>query len=179
MNAAQSPFGSLNPVPAAEHPELVAPSVAAALPFVPECLVAPIDPAFADTEALCAEYDLPLAWSVNAVVVKGVRAGVEKFVVCMTPAHKRVDVNNVVRRRLDARKASFAPMDQAVALTGMEYGGITPVGVPAEWPIWVDPDAVEIAWACIGSGIRGSKLFLPGRALLDLPNAEAVDGLAR
>ncbi len=172
-------FGRLSPVPAADHPELVAPSVAAALTFVPDALVAPIDPAFADTEALCAEYGTPLEASINAVVVKGVRAGVERYCVCMTPAHQRVDVNGLVRRRLDARKASFAPMDEAVTLTGMEYGGITPVGVPADWPIWVDPDAVAVEWACIGSGIRGSKLFIPGRAFLDLPNAEAVEGLAR
>ena len=171
-------FGRLAPVPAAAHPGLVAGPVAAALGHLPDALVAPIDPDFADTEALCAEYGLPLHTSVNAVVVKGVRAGVERFVVCMTPATKRVDVNNVVRRRLDARKASFAPMDEAVALTGMEYGGITPVGVPADWPIWVDPDAVALDWACIGSGVRGSKLFIPGRAFLDLPNAEAVEGLA-
>ena len=172
-------FGRLAPLPAAEHPELVAPPVAEGLRHVPDALVAAIDPAFADTEALCAEYGLPLEWSVNAVVVRGVRAGVERYVVCMTPAHKRVDVNNVVRRRLDARKASFAPMDDAVALTGMEYGGITPVGVPSGWPIWIDPDALAVEWACIGSGIRGSKLFIPGTSFLDLPDAEAVDGLAR
>ena len=172
-------FGRLHAQPAAEHPELVAPPVAAALRYVPDALVAEIDPAFADTDALCAEYGLPLEWSVNAVVVKGVRAGVEKYVVCMTPAHQRVDVNNVVRRRLDARKASFAPMDEAVSLTGMEYGGITPMGVPVDWPIWVDPDALAIEWACIGSGVRGSKLFIPGRAFLDLPSAEVVEGLSR
>lgn len=174
-----NPFGSLRPVPAAEHADLVAPPVAAALRSVPEALVAPIDPAFADTEALCAHYGTPPAASVNAVVVKGVRAGVERYVVCLTPATKRVDVNNVVRRRLGARRASFAPMDEAVALSGMEYGAITPVGVPAEWPVWVDPDAVALEWACIGSGVRGSKLFVPGRAFLALPNAEAVEGLSR
>ena len=97
----------------------------------------------------------------------------------MAPATQRVDVNNVVRRRLGVRKASFAPMEEAVERTGMEYGGITPVGVPADWPIWVAPDAVDTDWVCIGSGVRGSKLFLPGRALLDLPGAEVVEGLAR
>lgn len=174
-----SAFGTLMPLPAAEHPELLAPPVAAAIAAIPDALVAAIDPAYADTEALCAHYGTPPEWSINAVVVKGVRAGVERFAVCMTPATKRVDVNNVVRRRLEARKASFAPMAEAVELTGMEYGGIAPVGVPAGWPVWVDPDAVAVEWACIGSGIRGSKLFIPGRAFLDLPDAEAVAGLAR
>jgi prolyl-tRNA editing enzyme YbaK/EbsC (Cys-tRNA(Pro) deacylase) len=90
-----------------------------------------------------------------------------------------VDVNNVVRRRLDVRKASFAPMDLAVAESGMEYGGITPVGLPASWPVWVDAAVADTELICIGSGIRGSKLLLPGASLLKLPGAERVDGLAR
>lgn len=173
-------FGRLRPVPAAEHPELLAPSVAAAVrdPGL-RAYAAPIDPQFADTEALCAEYGIPLEACVNAVVVRGTRAGVDKHAVCMTPADRRVDVNGLVRRKLDARKASFAPMDFAVEATGMEYGGITPVGAPPEWPIWVDTVAADADWVCIGSGIRGSKLFLPGASLLSLPGAEAVEGLAR
>ena len=97
----------------------------------------------------------------------------------MTLAHRRVDVNNVVRKRLGARKASFAPMEYAVEASGMEYGGITPVGVPAEWPIWVDEAVADREWVCIGSGIRGSKLFVPTAELLRLPGAERVEGLAR
>jgi hypothetical protein len=31
----------------------------------------------------------------------------------------------------------------------------------------------------VGSGIRGSKLFLRGSALAALPNAEVIEGLAR
>jgi prolyl-tRNA editing enzyme YbaK/EbsC (Cys-tRNA(Pro) deacylase) len=42
----------------------------------------------------------------------------------------RADVNGVIRRELDVRKCSFAPMGEAVALTSMEYGGITPIGLP-------------------------------------------------
>jgi prolyl-tRNA editing enzyme YbaK/EbsC (Cys-tRNA(Pro) deacylase) len=85
----------------------------------------------------------------------------------------------VVRRRLDARKASFAATDVAVAETGMEYGGITPLGVPVEWPVLVDGAVARTTAVVIGSGIRGSKLLLPGAALLDLPGAELIDGLAR
>ena len=117
--------------------------------------------------------------SANAVIVRGTRAGVEKHACCMTLAHRRIDVNNVVRRRLDARKASFAPIDYAVQATGMEYGGINPVGLPADWPIWVDGAVAERDWVCIGSGVRHSKLFVPVSGLLGLPGAERVDDLAR
>lgn len=173
-------FGRLTPLPAREHPELLAEPVARALvEHAPGALVAPIDPQFADTEQLCAEYGVPMTASANAVVVRGTRAGVEKHAVCMTLAHRRIDVNGLVRRRLDARKASFAPMDYAVQATGMEYGGITPVGVPDDWPIWVDAAVADADWLCIGSGIRGSKLFLTSAELLGLPNAERIENLAR
>ena len=112
-------FGTLDAQPASARPDLLAPPVAAAIHLIPDALVAEIDPAYADTEQLCAHYGVPMDASANAVIVRGTRAGVEKHACCMTLAHRRIDVNNVVRRRLDARKASFAPMDYAVEATGM------------------------------------------------------------
>ena len=173
-------FGKLAPVPALERPDLLPASVQAAVrSFVPEAQVFEIDPDHADTETLCAVYGLPMEAMANAVLVLGRRGEAEKRACCMTLAHRRVDVNTVVRRRMDVRKASFAPIDLAVAESGMEYGGITPVGLPASWPVWVDGAVADTELVCIGSGIRGSKLLLPGASLLRLPGAERVDGLAR
>jgi prolyl-tRNA editing enzyme YbaK/EbsC (Cys-tRNA(Pro) deacylase) len=87
-------------------------------------------------------------------------------------------VNNVVRKLLDVRKASFAPMAEAVELTGMEYGGITPIGLPPQWPVLVDARVAATERVIIGSGIRGSKIELPGAALGKLPSAQVIEGLA-
>lgn len=153
--------------------------MAAVLEYVPSAEVFEVDPAHADTETLCRVHGLPMEVMANAVLVLGRRAGEDRMACCMTLAHRRVDVNNVVRRRLDVRKASFAPMELAVAASGMEYGGITPVGLPGDWPVWVDAAVADTELVCIGAGIRGAKLVLPGRALLDLPGAERVEDLAR
>ncbi|MDH6228051.1 prolyl-tRNA editing enzyme YbaK/EbsC (Cys-tRNA(Pro) deacylase) [Streptomyces sp. MJP52] len=83
----------------------------------------------------------------------------------------------MVRRRLGARKASFAPMETATGLTGMEYGGITPVGLPAGWPLLVDPAVVALPYVLVGSGRRRGKLLVPGEAFVRLPGAEVVEGL--
>lgn len=139
---------------------------------------APIDPELADTAAFCERYGVNLADSANCVVIAGRRGGQTGYAACMVLATTRADVNGVVRRRLDARKASFAPMDEAVALTGMEYGGITPIGLPADWPVLVDRAVLDREVVVIGSGLRRSKLALPAAALADLPTAEVVDGLA-
>jgi prolyl-tRNA editing enzyme YbaK/EbsC (Cys-tRNA(Pro) deacylase) len=167
--------------PALERPELLADPVRAALQGWKrgvDVRVAPIDPDLADTAAFCAAYDVALAQSANCVVVAGKRGGEIRYAACMVLATTRADVNGVVRRHLDARKASFAPMDEAVALTGMEYGGITPIGLPEGWPVLVDAAVVATGPVVIGSGSRGSKLELPGEALADLPGAVVLDGLA-
>ena len=162
---------------ALDHPELLAPAVASAV--TAEMQVAAIDGTLADTAAFCEAYDVPLDISANCVIVAGRRGEATRYAACMILATTRLDVNGVVRRLLDARKASFAPMDDAVALTGMEYGGITPVGIPADWMLLVDSRIVPLPQVVVGAGIRGAKLLLPGAALAALPNAEVVEELAR
>jgi prolyl-tRNA editing enzyme YbaK/EbsC (Cys-tRNA(Pro) deacylase) len=174
-------IGTLTSLPVLDHPDLVAPPVLAALaawPAAGEVAVVEIDPEQADTAAMSAAYDLPMDTGANCVVIAGSRAGEERIAACVVRADTRADVNNRVRRLLDARKASFLPMDRAVAESGMEYGGITPLGLPSEWRVLVDPRCLDIDVAIIGSGIRRSKLLLPGRLLGELPGAEVVDELA-
>ena len=89
-----------------------------------------------------------------------------------------LDINGFVKRRLDVRKASFLPVERAVTLTAMEYGGITPIGLPEDWPVFVDRRVIEADVVVIGSGIRRSKILLPGLLLGRLPGVEVVDGLA-
>ena len=174
-------LGNLTSLPATEHPELLAPSVASALAgwaHAAEVAVVEIDPEKADTAAMSAAYDLPMEVGANCVVVGGARAGEQRVAACMVRADTRADVNNVVRRILDVRKASFLPMERAVEESGMEYGGITPVGLPPDWRVLVDPRVLDIEVAVIGSGVRRSKLLLAGRLLGMLPGADVVEGLA-
>jgi prolyl-tRNA editing enzyme YbaK/EbsC (Cys-tRNA(Pro) deacylase) len=144
---------------------------------VDEILVAEIDPELADTAAFCKRYGVRLEESANCVVVHAKRGGEVTPAACMVLATTRADVNNLVRRRLGARKASFAPMEVAVAETGMEHGGITPIGLPPGWPVLVDAAVAAADSVVVGSGVRRSKLWLPGAALARLPGAEVVDGL--
>lgn len=174
----------LSYVPALDRIDLLAEPTAAALKSwlgaVPaaDIWVAQIDPEVADTAACCARYGLAMEDSANCVVIAGRRGEVTRLVACIVLATTRADVNGVVRKRLDVRKASFASMDSATSQSGMEYGGITPFGLPDDWSIFVDARVVQCERAVFGSGIRGSKLFAPGRALLDLPNVDVVEGLA-
>ncbi len=174
-------LGGLVSLPALDHPELLAPPVVAALESWEhggDLAVVEIDPSVADTAAMSEAYGLGMDTGANCVVVAGRRDGSERVAACLVRADTRADVNNVVKRTLDVRKASFLSMDRAVEESGMEYGGITPVGLPAQWRLLVDPRVLEIEVAVIGSGVRRSKLLIPGPLAGRLPGAEIVDGLA-
>ena len=176
-------IGTLRTTPALDRSDLVAGPVGDALRARPDfadvVLVAEIDPQLADTAAFCAEYQVGLEQSANCVVVSGKREGEVRYAACVVLATTRADVNGVVRRYLNVRKASFAPMETAVAETGMEYGGITPIGLPKDWPILIDSRVVAVPHTIIGGGVRRSKLVLPGSALAELPGAEVIPDLAR
>jgi prolyl-tRNA editing enzyme YbaK/EbsC (Cys-tRNA(Pro) deacylase) len=170
----------LTQYPALEQPDLLAAPVAAALRAVSwadQVQVAAIDPALSDTAEFCAAYGIPLEESVNCVVIAARRGGDVSYAACMVTATTRANVNGLVRQHLGARKASFGPVDVVTELTGMEYGGITPVGLPASWPVLVDDRVAKLPSVVIGSGIRGSKLWLPGRLLAELPGGKILPGL--
>ncbi|MDQ1040265.1 prolyl-tRNA editing enzyme YbaK/EbsC (Cys-tRNA(Pro) deacylase) [Streptomyces sp. V3I8] len=136
------------------------------------------EPEWADTATFLEHYGPELLdRSANCVVVAGRRGGATTLAACVVPSATRVDVNGVVRRQLGARKASFAPMDTATGETGMEYGGITPIGLPADWPVLIDSAVVDLPYVLVGSGRRRGKLLVPGKAFAELPNAVVLEGL--
>jgi prolyl-tRNA editing enzyme YbaK/EbsC (Cys-tRNA(Pro) deacylase) len=138
------------------------------------------DPQWADTAVFVEHYGRELLeQSANCVVVAGKRGGESTLAACVVLSTTRVDVNGAVRRRLGARKASFASMDTATGETGMEYGGITPIGLPEGWPVLVDAAVAAAPAVVIGSGVRHSKLALPGELAARLPGAEVLEALSR
>lgn len=166
--------GNLTWLPAANHPELLAEPVAAAIDRVPGARVASIDSDLADTAAFCATYDVAPEASANCVVVAARRGEVTTLAAVMVLATDRADINRIVRKHLGARKISFADQAEAQALTGMQQGGIPPVGLPAGWPILVDERVVAAGPVVVGAGVRAAKLLVDGAALADLPHAETL-----
>jgi len=150
-----------------------------ALGWLDDVGVVEIDPDLSDTAATRDQFDLDATNLANCVVVAGKREGMERIAACVVLSTTRADVNNTVKRLLDVRKASFLPMDRAVELTGMEYGGITPIGLPDGWPVLVDARVAEQEVVIIGSGVRRSKILLPGRLIAELPDARLIDGLGQ
>jgi prolyl-tRNA editing enzyme YbaK/EbsC (Cys-tRNA(Pro) deacylase) len=137
----------------------------------------PCDPGLADTARFCEAYGFALEDSANTIVVVG-KAEPRRYAACIVLASHRLDVNRAVRDRLGTRKASFAGADETRALTGMEIGGVTPFGLPAELPIWIDAAVMARPRIVLGGGSRSWKVIASPEILLSMPQAEVVEGLA-
>lgn len=175
-------FGNLEFAPAREHPELLALAALEGLKNLPDASgigVAEIDPTLSDTATFCEKYGVEMAQAANCVVLKARKEGVESFIACVILATTRADVNGLVKDTVGIKKISFAPMEEAVAQSSMEFGGITPVGLPTAWPILVDKAVTESDYVIVGSGIRKSKLLVPGSFFASLPNVQILENLGQ
>ena len=135
------------------------------------------DPALADTAEFCAHYGIPPQNSANTILIKA-KTGGERFAACVLLADSKLDVNRVVRKRLGARRVSFASAEETRRLSGMVLGGVTPVALPSELPIWVDARVMHADYVVLGAGVREAKIRVSPLLLEMLPGAEIVEGLA-
>ena len=139
--------------------------------------VMPCDPDLADTAVFCEHYGYPPEDSVNTIIVKA-KTGGERFAACALLAHTRLDVNGCVRKRLASRRVSFASAEETERMTGMTIGGVTPLGLPADLPLWVDARLMERSEVILGGGNRHSKIRVPPTIFELVPGVDVVDGLA-
>ena len=137
----------------------------------------PCDPELADTAVFCERYGYPLDVSANTILVKA-KTGCERFVVCVVLAHTRLDVNRVVRKRLGARRVSFASAHETRAVTGMDIGGVTPIALPEELEVWVDARIMACEWVILGGGDRSHKIKVAPALFERMASATVIEGLA-
>ena len=135
------------------------------------------DPSFADTAEFCNHYGYSLDESANAILLEG-KAESPVYALCVVLATTRINVNKVARKRLGTRKASFASAEITKELTGMEIGGVTPLSLPEDLPIWIDNLVMEAPKVIIGGGSRSAKIYLSPDNLLRFPNTHVVEGLS-
>ena len=135
------------------------------------------DPNMADTQIFCKEYNIKLEDSVNAIIVK-TKTGKLKYVTCALLAINRLNINNVIRKKLDARKVSFANTEETIKLTNMEIGGVTPLTLPSNLRLWIDSKIMKRDSIVLGGGNRSSKIKISPKIFNFTNNTEIVDNLA-
>ena len=139
-----------------------------------DCVVFAVDPEDSDTARFSARYGFVLADCANTIVLRSRREGELQHDAVVTLGSNRLDVNGAVRQRLGAQRISFASRDVATAITGMEFGGITAIGLPAAMRVLVDEAVFERPYVVLGAGWRRSKLLIRPEALRRIPRVEAA-----
>jgi prolyl-tRNA editing enzyme YbaK/EbsC (Cys-tRNA(Pro) deacylase) len=136
------------------------------------------DPELADTASFCRTYGYSEDQSANTIIVAA-RTEPIRYVACVVLASTKLDVNKTVCKLLGVRKASFAPMEQALELSGMEYGGVTIFGLPSDIPVYVDRMVMEQKQVVMGGGNRSSKVILDPHELEKMPSVSVIQDLAK
>ena len=138
----------------------------------------PCDPELADTARFCEHYGVAPENSANAILVRS-KTGSEKYALCVLLATHQLNTNHTVRKKLGARKVSFASAEQTRELTGMEIGGVTPLCLPSGLPVWIDAAVMDCEYVVLGGGNRSSKIKANPQILLQQANVEVVPDLAK
>lgn len=142
-------------------------------------LVAEIDPNYADGNRLCEKYNIDKKMGFNCLIVECRRGDFKKYCALVVPIGYKYNMGSVVRKYTNSRVVSVAFLEFVLESTGMEYGSITPIGLPNDWMILVDPLIKEQEHIIIGGGLVKSKISLPVDVFLNLPNVSIVPGIAK
>jgi len=135
------------------------------------------NPELADTKIFCKEYNINPEDSVNAILVK-TKTGELKYALCALLATTRLDINNLIKKKLNARKVSFADSEETTKITEMIIGGVTPLTLPNNLPLWIDSRIMLRDLIILGGGNRSSKIKISPTIFNFTPNAEIIVGLA-
>ncbi len=144
-----------------------------------DILVAEIDSEYMDGIKLCEHYNIDIKTGANCLICECKRGENKSYVALLVPTGYKYNMSSTVRKYTNSRMVSVAPLEYVLEQTQMEYGSINPIGLPQEWKIFIDPKVMKAKRIICGSGLQKSKLSLPSKYLLKLPNAELLDNLAK
>jgi len=173
---------SLEFKPIEEANDLVSNSVLQFSKQFPEALkplVAEISPEFMGGKELCEHYGIDPRDGANCVIVEAVKGDTKNCVAIVVPVGYRADLNGFVRKHLDVKRVSLAPLEEVIEKTGMEYGSITPFGLPESWKILIDSRIMNKEKIICGGGKQKSKLFVQTKVFGQMKNVDVIDELSK
>lgn len=141
--------------------------------------VAKIDTNYIDGISLFNHYKLDDYMGVNCLICEATRGNLRELVALLVPIGYKYNMSSTVRKHMNARQVSVAPLEEVLNITKMEYGSINPVGLPDNIKILIDPLVFDKKLMICGSGIKSSKIMFPSAYLKSFPNAEILSNIAK
>ncbi|ABS22381.1 Cys-tRNA(Pro) deacylase [Bacillus cytotoxicus] len=113
------------------------------------------------------QIDLQLEQVFKTLVLRGDKTGV--LMACV-PAHKELNLKALASASHN-KKVEMVHMKEILGLTGYIRGGVSPLGVKKNYPLYVDESALNWDVISISAGKRGLQIFLSGRDFIQVRNA--------
>ncbi len=103
------------------------------------------------------------------------RLGAERFALVLVAGPDQVDWKTL-RQIVGQSRLTMATAAEVLAVTGYPIGAVSPFGMPAPLPIYIDRSVLAEAEVSIGSGVRNTTVILRSADLLQaLPAAVVGD----
>lgn len=92
----------------------------------------------------------------------------------LIPGPEQLDLRQLARI-VDEKKIRLASRSEAESQTGMQAGGISPLGLLQKpFQIFVDARALELNRVYVSAGVRGAQVGLAPSQLLKITNGRAI-----
>ncbi len=114
------------------------------------------DPEDLSAETVAAKVGLPAEQVFKTLVARGDRTGV---LLAVVPGNVELDLKALARLSGD-RKVDTVPLKELQQLTGYIRGGVTALGGPKDYPVFVDETLELFDVVSVSAGVRGTQLLL-------------------
>lgn len=131
----------------------------------------PLDEGDISAERVAVHLGMPPERIFKTLVARGDQSGP---MLVMAPAGTEVDLRALARHSGDKR-VEMVPQREVLDLTGYLRGAVTPLGIPRNYPVFIEETAM--LWETIGisAGARGMELTLAPDDLIRITAAKVVD----
>lgn len=124
-----------------------------------------------DAETVAQKIGMPASSVFKTLVARGDRAGV---ILACVPADCELDLKKLAAASGN-KKVELVAVREIQSLTGYVRGGVSPLGVKKQYPVYLDVSAFELTTLSISAGVRGVQVLLSPGELQRLVGAHPVD----
>lgn len=130
-----------------------------------------------DAQVIANEFGVPAGQVFKTLVVPAAKGGTRpgKPMLVMVPADRQLDLKKLARV-VKVKKLKMATHAQAEEMTGLQVGGISPLGLLNKgFAVYLDDCAQQYEQIYVSAGQRGLNLKLPVKDLIRVTGARYVD----
>jgi Cys-tRNA(Pro)/Cys-tRNA(Cys) deacylase len=121
-------------------------------------------------ENIASKLGIDVKNTVKTLVVKGDKTG---LLVCCLQGHREIDLKALAAVSGN-KKVEPVPVKDLQNLTGYIRGGVSPLGMKKDYPVFLDEGALAMDFISLSAGKRGLQIFFKAADLQRVTGARVV-----